>query len=138
MQMGSNGTARSFLIESTTERAFGNRAAGAGREADGILVGVATGDLWWDLRARRVKTRGKTWSLLLTQKGNKGDRDGDPDRIPDEDIGASADSKGGSHSRQSDTVFRPSSYKIAICFIRFLSKGRNSFWAPAAVTIFRL
>lgn len=27
MQMGSNGTARSFLIESTTERAFGNRAA---------------------------------------------------------------------------------------------------------------
>ena len=104
MQMGSNGTARSFLIESTTERAFGNRAAGAGREADGILVGVATGDLWWDLRARRVKTRGKTWSLLLTQKGNKGDRDGDPDRIPDEDIGASADSKG-AHTPDNLTPF---------------------------------
>ena len=40
----------------------------------------------------------------LDPKRGKGDRDGDPDRIPDEDIGASADSKG-AHSPDNLTPF---------------------------------
>ena len=40
----------------------------------------------------------------MTQKGNKGGRDGDPDRIPDEDIGALADSNG-AHTHHNLTPF---------------------------------
>lgn len=58
--------------------------------------------------------KGKDGLLLLTQKANKGRMGmGDPDRIPDEDIGASADS----NEAHTDTVFRPSSsYETPTCF----------------------
>ena len=52
MQMGSNGTASSFLIESTTERAFGNRAARRS-QADGILMGVATGGSLMEVKGKK-------------------------------------------------------------------------------------